>query len=194
MILIRWLFITLYAIATTLPAMVLTPIVVLLFADPGTGRLARPFRWMETPDCLLPGDPNHVGRPSTEYDLSGWYWTAMRWLWRNPAYRATDWAKFRPLLAQPGTAVNMMASLVRLAGDAAITESPYRGGFFYAVMDSGSERVFELYILIKWPFIDRCIRLRLGWKLAPWFNGKRYVPTDADGMHVFSINPWMRCN
>lgn len=196
MMYVRWLLISLYAVATTLLAVVLTPCVVLFFADPATGRLAHPFRWMETPDCLLPGDPHHVGAPSSEFDLSTWSITAMRWLWRNPAYRATDPFKFRPHFdarnyLQPDFMWLLMASR---RGDRMITETPFRGGYFYAEMDNGRQRVFDFYWLWKWPGINRCIRLRAGWKLKPWFNGKPYVPTDADGMHVLSFNPWMRCN
>lgn len=149
---------------------------------------------METPDCALPGDPNHVGRPSTEFDLSGWYWTSMRWLWRNPAYRATDWAKFIPPFAGSEPDFWTWFFKTKFAGDSAITETPFRGGYFYAEMDNGSHQVFEFYWLWKWPGMNRCIRLRLGWKLKPWFDGKRYVPTDVDGMHVISFNPWMGCN
>lgn len=40
MMYLRWLLITVYALATTLLAVILMPIVVLLFADHRTGRLA----------------------------------------------------------------------------------------------------------------------------------------------------------
>ncbi len=198
MMYLRWLLITVYAVATTLLAVTLTPVVVLFFADHRTGRLAWPFRWMETPDVLLPGDPNHVGTPSTEADLSGWYWTSMRWLWRNPAYRATDFAKLVPpgeVLRHSSRWQEWWISLAsKTSGDMAIIETPFRGGYFYAELWSYPHRVFEFYWLWKWPGIDRCIRLRCGWKLKPWYQGKPYVPTDVDGMHVISFNPWMRCN
>ena len=55
MMYLRWLSISIYAIATTLLAMVLTPFVV-PFANRKTGLLPWPFHWMETPDVLLPAD------------------------------------------------------------------------------------------------------------------------------------------
>lgn len=190
MMYLRWLFVTLFAIATTLLSIPFTPIAV-LFADTKNGRLPWIFRWMETPDCALPGDPNHVGKPSTRL---GWYWASMRWLWRNPAYRATDWAKFIPAVVDHAPGHQTIFGFNNVRGDKEITETPFRGGYFYAEMDDGVRSVFEFYGLWKWPGIDKCIRLRLGWKLKPWFQGKPYIPTDVDGMHVISFNPWMGCN
>lgn len=190
MMYLRWLFVTLFAIATTLLSIPLTPIAVLL-ADTKNGRLSWIFRWMETPDCALPGDPNHVGKPSTRL---GWYWASMRWLWRNPAYRATDWAKFIPAVVDHAPGHQTIFGFNNVRGDKEITETPFRGGYFYAEMDDGVRSVFEFYGLWKWPGIDKCVRLRLGWKLKPWFQGKPYIPTDVDGMHVISFNPWMGCN
>lgn len=43
------------ALITTLAAMLLTPFVV-PFASIDSGRMPWLFRWMETPDVLLPGD------------------------------------------------------------------------------------------------------------------------------------------
>ena len=190
MMYLRWLVISIYALITTLVAVVLTPFTV-PFASIKTGRMPWLFRWMETPDVLLPGDPHHVGTPIS---ILGWYWASMRWLWRNPAYRATDFAKFVPAVVDHSATHQTIYGLMHWSGDKYITETPFKGGFFFAQMGDGHRSVFELYWLWKWPCCDRCIRLRVGWKLKAWFAGKRYVQTDVDGMHVLSFNPWMRCN
>lgn len=187
MMYLRWLLISIYAIVTTLLAMVLTPFVV-LFANRKTGRLPWPFHWMETPDVPLPGDPNVVGVPTT---VIGWYWASMRWLWRNPAYRATDRFKFIPIPWQGKLPPDYPCG--SHSGNPAITEAPFVGGYFYATMRNDKCRVFNYYWLWKWPGINKCIRLQIGWKLKPWFAGKPYVPTDVDGMHVISFNPFMGC-
>jgi hypothetical protein len=191
MMYLRWLVISVYALITTLAAMLLTPFVV-PFASIDLGRMPWLFRWMETPDVLLPGDPHHVGTPVS---ILGWYWASMRWLWRNPAYRATDFAKFVPDDAKEGyVPFSVLCRPSIFHGDQLIAETPFKGGCFYAEMGDGLHKVFELYWLWKWPCCDRCIRLRLGWKLKAWFAGKKYVQTDVDGMHVLSFNLWMRCN
>lgn len=190
MMYLRWILITIYAIATTLLAVLITPIVV-PFADIKTGRMPWLFRWMETPDVLLPGDPHHVGTPTS---ILGWYWTSMRWLWRNPAYRATDFATFIPPIVDHSPAHQTIYGFRVGSGDKTITETPFKGGYFYAEMSDGVQHVFEFYWLWKWPSSNHCIRLRCGWKLKPWYQGKRYVATDVDGMHVISFNPWMECN
>lgn len=188
MMYLRWLLISIYAIATTLLAIVLTPFVVFL-ANRQTGRLPWPFHWMETPDCPLPGDPNIVGKPTT---VLGWYLTSMVWLWRNPAYRATDPFKFIPISWGMG-AMPPDYPYGTWQGNLQITEAPFVGGYFFGKMWNNQVEVFDFYWLWKWPGINKCIRVRLGWKLKPWFQGKVYVPTDADGMHVISINPFMGC-
>ena len=190
MMYLRWLLISVYALITTLAAMLLTPFVV-PFADYKTGRLPWLFRWMETPDVLLPGDPNHVGTPTS---IRGWYWASIRWLWRNPAYRATDWAKFIPPFAGSEVTQDTWLRIAGVtSGDASITETPFRGGYFFADLVNKDSQVFEFYWLWKWPCCNQCIRLRIGWKLKAWFLGKPYSKTEVDGMHVLSFNAWMKC-
>ena len=179
---LRWLLISVYAIITTIAAMLITPIAV-LFADQKTGLLPSIFRWMETPDQLLPGDPGIVGHPVTYWD---WYKTSCKWLWRNPAYRATDPFKFAPLVSGAG-----MPVLDAPKGNINVNNQPFVPGYFYGTAENAFHKVFDLFIVWKWPGINKCLRIRFGWKLQPWYHGIHYDPASVVGMHVCSITPFM---
>jgi hypothetical protein len=49
-------------------------------------RLRWPFRWLETPNEPLPGNPDDA-QVRVDYLRHGWYWTSLNWLWRNRALR-----------------------------------------------------------------------------------------------------------
>ena len=182
MMILRWAIISVYAVAAALLAMPLTPFVV-LFANHTTGRLPWLFRWMETPDQLLPGDPGIVGKPTS---WLGYWWASCRWLWRNPAYRATNPFKFVPLVSGDGIPV-----LGAPKGNMHVNNQPFVPGYFLGTAENASHKVFDLFVVWKWPGINKCLRIRFGWKLQPWYHGVHYDPASVAGMHVCSITPFM---
>lgn len=126
--------------------------VVVLFANHQTGRLPNGFRWMETPDALLPGYPKVQGF-DTPAPVGWWPWyrQSVCWLARNRAYRFAS-EKMGIYLYNNDTVISY--------GDTSISDNvPIRFGNYVSV----GTYCFECESIFK--FSGRVWALRLGYKM-----------------------------
>lgn len=160
-------------------AVILAPLAAAL-ADPTTGRLPPSLWWMETPDEPLPGaryEPGHRAK----IERFGFRVASCLWLWRNMAY---NWACCFRYVPHPRDLDAMTARGPLNVGAEVPGLTLYRIG-----------HAWEIYFAR--PIFGRYgPRIRLGWKLQPFFR----VPRDqwpepgrvVWGMWTCSIAPLHR--
>lgn len=111
----------------------------------------------QTHDNDFDGDGGHWGRWPDNGTRWRVYCRRVAWMWRNRAYRAAYHWFGRDLVGQ-----------LREWGRQDVSNRPLRQGISFEFDEAGT---WELYLVIKWPFLNRCFRLRLGWKIP-----EDYVP------------------
>lgn len=147
-----WLLKISLDILGNIAAFFLAPFVVLA-ADKFTGRLPRPFWWMETPDVRLPGDMAEKAVFSL-YKRFGWYLTSLYWVgWRNRAYGLSSALAFKPDRGMP-----MKWWGLRDISD----DGPNRGWAFFRIGPA-----WEFYAVLGRKL---GLRVRVGYKLQPFFQ------------------------
>lgn len=156
----RWLLLSICSILLTLVQVILSPVLALW-----SPRLPVWLSWFQTVDYDLMGDPGHylrwLGKPA--------YLQRLAWLLRNP----TDGFDYK---------FACVATSVQFRGDPATSNRPMHSGWCVARASSGE---WMLYIICKWPFGGRCLRIYAGWKLMGLVhNSKGRYPI------VFVINPF----
>lgn len=145
---LRWFaFLALSGLAK-LAAIFLAPGICWLGASPDRRHLRAPWRWMETVDWDMAGDP-----PWRAHRLIGtaplsWL-NRTRWIWRNGA-QAVAYGICGASAADPQREVD--GSWYRLT----LTDSAF-------------------YWRADWPVSGRCIELRAGWKLNYQIEGRHKV-------------------
>jgi hypothetical protein len=150
-------------LAQIILAPIVVPIAVKWFGAKYSGRLPRGFRWMETPDCLLPGG---LYEPQVKeiYERHGWTACAIYWLIRNRAYRLSRrWAYWPRIVIEGGVArvyQGYVEGDIRTGDDEGDREGTVR---FFA------GDYWEFY-KVRRLFGNFGYRLRFGWKLAPFFR------------------------
>lgn len=167
---LRWALISIFLVCAEIVALLITPFVV-LFANRDTGRLPPAFWWMETVTSVLPGPRNITGGI---LDRFGWWAASTYWLWRNAVNALANRYRVDPDF---NTAVmrqwNSHGAIAR--------EKPYQPGVSLLLMRWGDQWAFELRACCP-TTRTQCIFFRAGWKLTPWFEGRRPEQPTATGM------------
>jgi hypothetical protein len=128
--------------------------------------------------------PQHVGDPTT-------YWARMRWLFRN---RAVGWStkngyKLQSSLRNLRWTLPNTAILVADQKEVPSDQPHGREGLIaWAVIDQDGSSVPAFYWIWKWPRINYCVRVYIGYKFAElWERGSTNYPSVP---FVYSINPF----
>jgi hypothetical protein len=160
---LRWIPIAVACALASLLAFAIAPIAVARMQGPG--RLPRWGRWLETPDALeLPIDALY--EPAIAWTLRklGWRAAALRW-------------RFVPLIPLvPKHDLGIWPS-----DDAGVP-----GSRFLAWRNPDGQRAFEWYA-VKPIGRGLCLRVRLGWKLAPFFDPVHRAHL-GDGLPVIHVS------
>lgn len=179
---IKWLLLTVCAIAMDIANLFLAPLAVPLASDDGW--LPGWLSWLQTPDNSLDGDngwrTEHLlplNRHGTPLDPVRRYLKRVLWLYRNSMY---------------GFAIDVLGARcdvgdrMLLKGDAITSNRPGHSGLVRRVLSRNHAPIYwQWYYVRQWGSSSRCIRINLGWKL--WgFGG-----SPAILQHVCSINPFM---
>lgn len=88
MLQLKWFAYVLAQASAKALAIVLAPLVCAVWATPDKRHLRAPFRWMETIDWDMAGDPPWRQRRLVGTDPLSWL-NRTRWIWRNGAQRLT---------------------------------------------------------------------------------------------------------
>lgn len=134
---IRWVACIAGAVLAKIAAKILAPLVCWLWATEDRLHLRSPFRWMETLDWDMAGDPPWR---DTRSDPLSW-WNRTRWIWRNGAQAA---------------ALEVFGAQ---AGEDHHDESSQDGSYRLTVAESA------FYWRADREIWSRVLELRAGWKL-----------------------------
>jgi len=171
---VKYILLLPLSILITLLALILAPVLP-LFAI-GKDKLPGVLSWFQTPDSPIYGDvPFRATRPDS-------YLTRVTWLLRNPGY-GFEWS----ILA---STVNEIPRLI--FGKAEITDTAFSNRLavpgWYGLSTNDA---WEFYWIRPYPLgINRCFRLRLGWKLGGFLNDPCYWKLGGKAMYCFSLRPW----
>lgn len=166
---IRWPFVIVADLAASLAAVFLAPFAAMV-ANKTRGTLPVGLRWMETPDCPLPGDLREP-QVAAVYQRFGWRACAAYWLARNKAYAFSMRFAFRPADADD----RWYHGEPRVGDDIG---QPH-GWCWFAI---GSAREFYM---VRRLVGNIGIRVRVGYKLQPFFT----TPLDQ-WPSDWSRSPW----
>lgn len=152
-----WLYLPITVLAWLL-AYPLVPLAVAL--SDADGRLPKPLRWLETHDAL--GWIGPATEPATRKTTERWGPKAglVHYLWRNKAYTLRHWmrAKITDDMARAESGVSI----------------PKRWGFSYWRGQIGPYWEYQP----RFGFGAFHLKLRLGWKMKPFFDGPGpYLPS-----------------
>lgn len=157
MIYIKWLGLAIIDILLLLCVASWLPIVYSLFTRDGWIGW---FKWAETYDNPACGDGGFIAKRSPfPNELDGWkgYINRAVWMYRNPMYGYQKWVGIK-YDARNGA---IQSGTQRISDKYAIP-----GSYFNRVIgDMGKVIAFEYY-LIKPYGKNKCIRIRLGWKIT----------------------------
>lgn len=166
-------------------AMLLAPILP-LFAV-GKNHLPTWLAWFDTPDNSLDGDagwlPTH---PNSTY------WNRVCWLWRNPAY-GFDISVLGITVATMPTVMSgdkyvsdgPVSMIDRVTGEA-INRTTGQSGSVHLTMGD----YWEWYHVSQWGKSNKCVRIRLGWKLLGYVLLPDLSPLGSRTQFVFSPKPY----
>lgn len=148
--------------------------------------------WLETPDDrggLLPAGM-YEEKIRLIYQDRGWYRAAVRWLWRNRAYRLSQ--KLRPFELADALYALVVVGSKDLDED---SKSPTPTGWaIYAIYNHDKLPLAgELYVVWRYLKTNRALKIRFGVTAQPFVrNAPNVWPRDdktAWGQPRFSINP-----
>ena len=118
----------------------------------------------------------HILTPDT--GLRKW-WNRTRWIFRNPS-QYFDY-HIAGQVIKPGWDDNAVhIPFIHVKGDSAVSDCPLREGWFLKLLSTGDRYIPFFRWVWKWPSINRCIDIKLGW--AVWTTGDR-------AKLVFTIDP-----
>lgn len=161
-----WLYLPVSIIGQLL-SYILVPVAV-YWADQH-GRLPRVFRWLETHDAL--GWEGPLTEPATRKttEIKGQMAGLRHWLWRNKAYTLRYWmrAKITPDMAKKQSGVSI----------------PKRWGYSYWKGSIGPYWEFQPRI----GFGAFHLKMRIGWKMKPYFDLSPPYPLSSGIFTGFSI-------
>ena len=155
MLYLKWVFFCLLDIIL-LPVWYIGAIFLSLFTHPmADGYNLKWGGWFGTYDNPPQGDKQWITEKSPfPYTTHGWrgYVNRVGWLWRNPAYG------FQKAISVP------KSGKVVIKGNPDISDKYRRAGWYFATM---GKEAWEFYCVIpyKWK-PDKCLRVRIGWKIA----------------------------
>lgn len=151
---LSWIPLAILAIITSLLAYPLVPIAVLLRKNE---KLPWVFRWLETFDNPIYGEPAHVARWASfvkQFPTIGPFVQRVAWLWRNKAYNFDYWVCGREYSAP-----------YRLWGDPKVESgSPYAREGWVLIMTEKTWGFFAFIPHLKIGQYQYYFRIYLGWK------------------------------
>jgi hypothetical protein len=163
--------------------MILAPVLP-LFAL-GKPHLPSCLSWFDTPDNTLDGDSGfqlehalYLGSGVTGIKQ---YINRVMWLWRNPSYGFD--------ISVLGVTVTLMP--VVESGDPLISDQPNATvgrttGLSGSVYITYGSQYFEYYKIYQYGSSNKCLRLRLGWKLSGYINEPVANPLGTKTQFVFA--------
>lgn len=152
---IRYLLSVPISIAADVLAFLLAPLAAMFAYKEANGReqLYRVWAWIYTHDA--PIDSGHVdgywAAPSTRF---GRYWSRVKWIWRNPAYRVDHWLGYD----QRGMAIT------RHRDEWSLRDSGVNNTTHYTAINSRNARAFMYFRQVHYT-PHRALELYFGWKL-----------------------------
>lgn len=156
-----WLLLSLFGLVLTVIQILLSPLLALWKV-----RLPWCLSWFQTQDNPLMGDSGHYERWAWLY-LKAPLWLAayvqrLAWLLRNP----TDGfdTKF-------GAVFRKDTDILTVWGNPKTSNRPLESGWCYAELYNG-KHYWMLYVVYRWPYTNRCLRIYLGWKLMGAVHGE----------------------
>lgn len=177
--------------------LVIVPIA-LLFCDRESEHLPKWAAWWDEPVYGINGDVDWIRHHATDPQSYYWRW---RWLMRN---RAVGWStKIGIELHHGGAGRYRLAfeDLLFVIGEADMGDRPIvpadqpvgREGFIgYTLLSAERGDRSSFYWIWKWPGIDRCVRVYVGWKMNElWEKGSTSYPSVP---FVFTFNPFTGWN
>lgn len=166
---LKWFCMFFIGLAVEIVGYVIAPFAV-AFADRQMGRMPNGFRWLETPDALLPGYPAEQGfdRPVPDAPWA-WYRQSVSWLWRNRCYRFAS--------EQMGVQI-APGERVAVFGDMTISDdNPAHLGGYVRI----SKNCFECERIFR--FAGKPFALRVGYKM------RQVTSMNGYAQHVCRILP-----
>ena len=147
--------------------------------------------WLGQYDDNLDGNRDEGWRKPDKNDLllpdTGWrkWWNRTRWIWKNPS-QYFDYHKAGQVL-KPGWDENgkHLPFILNVIGDGAVNDCPLHEGWFLKLLATGDRYIPFFRWVWKWPFINRCIDIKLGW--AVW--KREDIKANARAKLVFTIDP-----
>lgn len=174
--LIYWILFPVHLLVALI-AVLLSPVLPLFASDDGW--LPNWLWWFQTPDASLDGDSGwrSISEHPTVNKLPR-YFRQVLWLLRNPSY-GFDWTV---MASKP------LPATYTLHGDPACDKKLRKTTWVYVVC--GGYWHFRIYI--KYPRINRCFQLNLGWNLHPLcVSGKQ---EGQRAKYRFTPHPFRSCS
>lgn len=152
MLTLKWVCCVIAQVLAKGVTIVLAPVVCACCATPDKRHLRKPFRWMETMDWDMAGDPPWRERRLIGKNPLSWL-NRTRWLWRNGAQRFT----------YLNLGVNMAGVTLHTTGNPRPDHPPYG---LKLTIAARSERVVGFYANRMIPLLaGRGLQIQTGWKL-----------------------------
>ncbi len=117
---------------------------------------------------------------------TGMWLEAMLWIIRNPSQYFDYWFNGQTIKPGWGDDGQMLPFEFIVKGNPAVNDCPLAAGWCLRLLKTGDRLIPNFRLVWKWPFIDKCVQIWLGWQYP---DKVEEIRPHSKAQLKFTINP-----